>query len=424
VDALDLLLLPARPLKATCHVARDLSQVTTRGKEVQPTEVAATPEGVCAVWESIEAMYRTRLFPAIQLCVRRHGEVVMHRALGYAAGSGPEDPLDAELVPVTLDTPFLLYSASKAVTAMVIHKLDEERRLHLDDRISDYIPEFSGHGKQWITIRHVLGHRAGIPNLPPGAMDPAMLERPERIIELLCAARPRFRPGRRLAYHAVTGGFLLGEVVRRATGHDIRRVLRDEIAEPLGLHWLSYGLRAEEIDRRAHDAVTGYPVLPPFSGLFRRALGTGFRDAVRIASDPRFLTGIVPSANVVCTADELCSFYQCLLDEGKLGSAQVFDPRTVRHATSEQTYWDLDLTMGVPVRYGLGFVLGGETASLFGSRAPRAFGHLGFTSIFSWADPDRRLAVALLSSGKTFLSLDVVRIFQVIRRIGRAFPPV
>ncbi len=80
--------------------------------------------------------------------------------------------------------------------------------------------------------------------------------------------------------------------------------------------------------------------------------------------------------------------------------------------------------MGVPVRYGLGFILGGESVSLFGGRAPRAFGHLGFTTIFSWADPDRRMAVALLSSGKTFLSLDVFRIFDVIRQIGRAFPPV
>jgi CubicO group peptidase (beta-lactamase class C family) len=398
--------------------------VTTFGDEVNPSEVAATREGVHGIWEKIEAMYRTRLFPAIQLCVRRHGQVVVHRALGYAAGSAPEDSRDAERVPVTLETPFLLYSASKAVTAMVIHKLDEQRRLHLDDRVSDYIPEFSGYGKQWITIRHVLGHRAGVPNLPPGAMDPTMLEDPERIIELLCAARPSFRPGRRLAYHAVTGGFLLGEVVQRATGRDIRRVLREEIAEPLGLRWLGYGLRAEDVDCRARDAVTGLPVSPPFSWLFRRALGTSFRDAVRIASDPRFLTGIVPSANVVCTADELCSFYQCLLDEGKFGGAQVFDPRTVRHATSEQSYWDLDLTMGVPVRYGLGFILGGENVSLFGSRAPRAFGHLGFTTIFSWADPDRRLAVALLSSGKTFLSLDVFRIFDVIRQIGRAFPPV
>jgi CubicO group peptidase (beta-lactamase class C family) len=424
VDALDLLLVPARPLKATCRVARNLHTVTTFGDEVNPSEVAATREGVHGVWDKIEAMYRTRLFPAIQLCVRRHGQVVMHRALGYAAGSAPEDSRDAERVPVTLETPFLLYSASKAVTAMVIHKLDEQRRLHLDDRVSDYIPEFSGYGKEWITIRHVLGHRAGVPNLPPGAMDPTMLEDPERIIELLCAARPSFRPGRRLAYHAVTGGFLLGEVVQRATGRDIRRVLREEIAEPLGLRWLSYGLRREEIDDRARDAVTGLPVSPPFSWLFRRALGTGFRDAVRIANDPRFLTGIVPSANVVCTADELCSFYQCLLDEGRSGSAQVFDPRTVRHATSEQSYWDLDLTMGVPVRYGLGFILGGENVSLFGARAPRAFGHLGFTTIFSWADPDRRLAVALLSSGKTFLSLDVFRIFDVIRQIGRAFPPV
>ena len=93
------------------------------------------------------------------------------------------------------------------MTALVIHKLDEKRVLHLEDRVCDFIPEFGRHGKHRITIRHILAHRAGIPSLPADAIDLAMLENPEQLIEMLCDARPRTRPGRLVAYHAVSGGF-------------------------------------------------------------------------------------------------------------------------------------------------------------------------------------------------------------------------
>jgi CubicO group peptidase (beta-lactamase class C family) len=253
-------------------------------------------------------------------------------------------------------------------------------------------------------------------------MDPELLRQPERVLEILCRQKPAFRPGRTLAYHAITGGFLLGEVVRRATGSDIREVLRKEIARPLGCRWLGYGVRPEEIERVAHDEVTGLPVLPPVSWLVRRALGTSFAGAVELARQPSFLTGIVPAANAVATAAELCTFYQCLLDEGRTGDGRVFEARTVRHATVEQSYWDLDLTLGVPIRYGLGFVLGGDLVSPWGADTRHAFGHVGFTHIFTWADPDRALSVALLTSGKAFLSLDTLRFADVVRSIGRAFP--
>jgi CubicO group peptidase (beta-lactamase class C family) len=424
MDVLDLLLLPARPFKATCRVPGRPEDVTSVGEEVPPPTVGATRRGVRSVWSAVEALYRTGLYPAIQLCVRRHGQVVIQRAIGHASGNAPNESTNARLVPATPNTPFLIYSASKAITAMLIHKLDEQRLLHLDDRVCDYVPEFASHGKEWMTIRHVLGHRAGIPNIPPDAMNLDLLDDPERLIQLLCESRPVSQPGRRLAYHAVSGGFVLGEVVRRVTGQDIRSVLHKAVVEPLGFRWMNYGVRLQDVPRVGRDAVTGLPILPPFSWLFERALGVPFGEAVELASDRRFLTGIVPSANVITNADELCAFYQCLLDEGQLDGVRIFDPRTVRHATLEQTYLELDLTLGVPLRYGLGFMLGGHTLSLFGPGTPRAFGHLGFTNIFSWADPDRRLAVALITSGKPFLSLDSLRLWNLLVQMGRSFPPV
>ena len=424
MDAVDAISVPLRPFRAACRVPRSLAGVTRRGEEVAPRDVGATREGVAAVWEAAKALYRTGLYPAVQLCIRRDGGVVLHRALGHARGNAPNDGPQTRRERLELDTPFCLYSASKAVTAMVVHKLDEERVIHLDDRVCDYIPEFGIGGKQWITIRHVLGHRAGIPTFPREAFNLDLLEDPEQMVELLCAAPRLSRPGRRFAYHAITGGFVLGEVVRRATGQDIRSVLAKQVVDPLGFRWMNYGVDAGDVERVADDAVTGLPVHQVLSVFVERVLGTTFEGAVSLAQDPRFRTGIVPAANVVSNAFELSAWYQCLVDEGELDGVRIYDPRTVRRATAEQAYFELDMTLLLPLRHGLGFMLGSEWVSQWGLGTPRAFGHIGLTNIFAWADPDRRLAVALLTSGKPTLSPELARLAQLVQRIATAFPRI
>ncbi len=410
------------PFLARCHVPRDLAEVTAIGEEESPRASRTTRGAVDRLWGHVQALYRTGVYPGLQICIRRRGHVLLNRALGHASGNAPDDPSDTPKQPMEIDTPTNIFSASKAVTAMVVHKLDEERVLHLDDRVCDYIPEFHRHGKSRITIRHLLAHRAGIPNLPPEAVDLDLLSRPERVNRILCDARVQTRPGRMLAYHAITGGFVLAEVVRGATGRDIRAVLREKIAEPMGLRWMSYGVPPDAVDRVALNAVTGPPVPPPISWLLARALGVSLEEVVPLSNDPRFLTGIIPSANVMTTAEELAAFYQCLLDEGEYRGVRVFDPRTVRHATAEESIWELDLTLGMPLRYGLGFMLGGKRISLFGSDNRHAFGHLGFTNTFSWADPEREIAVALVTTGKPVLSLHAVRLVQWLAGIQEAFP--
>jgi CubicO group peptidase (beta-lactamase class C family) len=415
----------ANSLMPSCRIPSDLTGLISLGEEEVPAQAAeVSPEAVERVWACVLALYRTGAYPALQICVRYDGHVLLERALGHASGNGPDESPDAPKRLATTETPFNLFSAAKAITAMVIHKLDEQHALHLEDRVCDFIPEFGRYGKDRITIRHILAHRAGIPNLPPGSLDLDLLETPERVIELLCESRPRTRPGRLVAYHAVSGGFILAEVVRRATGSSIREVFAKEIALPLGLHRTSYGVHPRDVERVAVNAATGPPVPPPLSWILRGALGVGVRKVVELSNDPRFLTSIIAAANVVTTAGELAAFYDCLLGEGELGGVRVFDPRTVRHATSEQSYWEIDLTLGFPIRYGLGFMLGTEGPSMFGWNNPRAFGHVGFTNVLSWADPQRRLAVALLTSGKPILGPHVARLMQLMVEIGRAFPKV
>ena len=409
-------------LYATCHVPRDLASVTARAPEGEhdPHAVGVEARAVEAVWRSVIALYRTGIHPAIQICVRRDGRVILHRAIGHARGNGPADSREMRKVRVTTDTPFNLYSASKAVTAMVVHLLDQRRLLHLDDTISHYIPEYASHGKARITIRQLLTHRAGVPSLPRGALDLDHLHDPDWVLRHLIAARPAWRPGRVLAYHAISGGFLIGEVVRRITGKTIRDVLRDEILAPLGFRWGNYGVAPEDVDEVALGYFTGPPALPPLSTLIERALGMPIAEVVDFTNDPRFLTAIVPGGNVVTTANELSRFYQLLLDGGEQNGVRIFDPRTIARATSEQSYLELDLTLGFPLRYGIGFMLGASWLSPYGPDTEHAFGHVGFTNVLGWADPARGVAAALMTSGKPLVYPGLYHLFEIGRRIGTA----
>jgi CubicO group peptidase (beta-lactamase class C family) len=409
------------PLITRCRVPAALDPVTSIGRsEADPRDVGVDPAGLARIWGAAESLYRSGMHPALQLCVRHQGAIILDRAIGHAVGNGPDDPPEAPKVLATTETPFCIFSASKAVTAMLIHLLDERNLIRLDDPVCEYIPEFAVHTKQWITIRHILIHRAGMANPPPGAMDIDILASPEEILHVLCELPQAWRPGRQLAYHAITGGFILGEIVRRVTGRDIREFIHDEIRRPLGLRWMSYGTDAADAGRVARNYFTGPPPLPPLSIMLRRALGIDFRRVIEISNDPRFLAAVVPSGNLVATAGELSRFFELLLEGGALGDVRIFDPRTIRRAVGEQSYFEIDFTLALPFRYGMGFMLGADWLSLYGPDTRYAFGHLGFTNVVAWADPERDVAAALLTSGKPLLYAELYHFWDVMRQIGIA----
>jgi CubicO group peptidase (beta-lactamase class C family) len=248
------------------------------------------------------------------------------------------------------------------------------------------------------------------------------LEDPDGILQLLCDAVPVWRPGRQLAYHAITGGFLIGEIVRRVTGQDIRTYLRNEILQPLGFRWMNYGVAKRDVKHVAQNYFTGLPPMPPLSSILHRALGVSFRQVTEMSNDQRFLTSIVPSGNVVASADELSRFYQLLLNGGELDGVRIFEPQTIRRAISEHSYFEFDLTLTLPIRYGMGFMLGGKWLSLYGPDTQYAFGHLGFTNIISWADPERQVAAALITNGKPLVYPEIYYLYEAVRQVGIACP--
>lgn len=399
-------------------VARDLDKVTVHGDEAGPPAVAD------ALWERVGALYRTGMHPGIQVCIRHEGEVVVDRAIGHARGVRPGHRFDPDqAVPMRLDTPVNLFSAAKAVTAMTVHKLEELGALSIDDRVADHVPEFARHGKEEITLRQVLSHRAGIPTLPREAFDLDLLTDPESLDSLICDMQPSGATGGPPAYHAVVGGFVMEMVARHADGRSLRAVLDEEIRRPLELDRLAFGVDPVDVDLVADNVETGLRLLPPLDMFMRRALGESWSHVLHLSNDPRFLTAVIPSGNVIVTARDIAAFYQCLLDGGELHGTRVFDEGTVARALEHQDEGTpVDRMLAIPMRYSPGFMLGAGQVSLYGWDHPRAFGHLGMSNLFTWADPDRALVVALLTTGKPVLGTHLVALPQLIADIHKAFP--
>lgn len=403
-----------------CPVPEDLDAAVARGPE-EPATV-----DVERVWRRAVGVYRSGVHPSIQLCVVHQGRIVLDRSIGHARGVVPGASLDdPAVVPLDTETPVNLFSAAKALTAMVMHLLEERGAVELDAPVSRYVPDFARHGKESITLRQVLTHRAGIPSLPREAFDLDVLADPDRVEAVVCDLRPSALPGGTPAYHALTGGFVMEAVTRHATGRSLREVLATDVKTPLGLRWFDYGALGADADRVATNVCTGVPLFPPISLLVDRLIGTGWDHAVRLSNDPRYIGGVVPSGNALVTARDIAAFYQCLLAGGTLDGVRIFEPETIRRAVrADRPRPAIDRMIGLPLQYGTGFMLGTRSISLFGWNHPRAFGHVGLANSFTWADPDRDLAVALLTTGKAVVGTHIPALFQLVSEIHHTFLPV
>jgi CubicO group peptidase (beta-lactamase class C family) len=180
----------------------------------------------------------------------------------------------------------------------------------------------------------------------------------------------------------------------------------------------------EDVGLVGLNYATGVPPVPPLSTALTRALGRSPDEVTEISNDPRFLTGIIPAGNVVTTAGELSRFFELLRAGGELDGVRIMQPRTIRRAIVETAYREVDWTLGAPLRTGMGFMLGAELLSLYGPDTELAFGHLGFTNVMGWADPERAISVGLVTSGKPIVHHGLPLLWQLTRRIGTEAPKV
>jgi CubicO group peptidase (beta-lactamase class C family) len=325
--------------------------------------------------DAAAALAAARGCPA-QLCVIHRGQVVLDEAIGCR--------------PESL---FFLFSASKPMTALLVHLLAEHGELALDDPVARYWPEFGQRAKHAITIRQVLQHRSGLPVARSMAADALTMTDWSASVRALERAAPAYPPGQVPAYHVLSYGFILGELVHRVTGTPVRDFLHATLLGPLGLRDTYLGLPDRQWARHV-----------PVSGRGPAELATGLminRRAVRQA--------VIPAASVSATARDLARLYQALLNGGELGGIRVLREETILTARRPSSDGETDRYLRLPVRWSEGFQLGGERGGrerLGGRFSPMgqcssslAFGHNGSYVCIGWADPERELAVAYLTGG-------------------------
>ncbi|MCE5289142.1 MAG: beta-lactamase family protein [Nocardiaceae bacterium] len=404
-------------MRTRVHVPDDLDAVTTSGAEVGDLAAAS-------IWASVQDWYRTGLHPAIQVCVRVNGHVILDRAIGHSWGNAPTDPPDAEQVVVTPSTPFCVYSAAKGITTTVVHRLIEQGVLDLNAHVCDYLPWFTTEGKDRIRLRHVLTHTAGVPVFPPG-IDFTRLHDHDYVIDCLERIKPLHRPGLFPIYHAVTFGVLTREIVAATTGRSIRELLRTEILDPLGFRWTNYGVEPDEVPLVAPSHPTGEELSGPLAAAFTRVIGGSMYTVIPHTNEPEFLTTVLPSSSTVSNAHELSRFYEMLRRGGELDGVRVLSPESVRAASSPHTRLLPNVAVGLrPMRWGMGFMVSSDRFGPFGRNSGGAFGHTGLVNIAAWADPSRRMSAAIVSSGKPGPTHERDLYNDVLDAITRSVPRV
>lgn len=384
--------------------------------EVEAEQAGMTQTSVNAIWRHVENLYRTGMHPGISFCLRRNGHIVLNRALGHARGAQTSEGIAP--VAMRTDTPVCLYSASKAVMAMTVHKLAEEGHIDLLDPVAYYLPEFGKNGKQHITIHQMLSHRGGFPIVDEEAHKDVLSDR-QQILKLIYNTQAKSPEGRIQAYHALTSGFIADELIRKTTGKTIAEYLKETIADPMAMENFTFGLAADKQDKVARNYITGVKNGKLVEGVLSRVFGASIDEAVEHSNSTAFMQAIVPSANLYATAEEIGRFYQMMLDQGRYQDKQIFQATSIRKATQEASGVKFDKGIYLPMRYSPGFMLGGKPVGMYGLNTHEAFGHLGFANIFCWADPQRDISVALLTTGKPIIGNHIVALPRLLHTISK-----
>ena len=372
------------------------------------------------IWGGIQKLYRTGMSPAISLCLRHEGEVVIDRAIGYARGNVFNAKSVSPKKLMTTDTPVCMYSASKSVMAMLAHWAQEQGMINLLDPVVHYLPEFGRNGKDKITIKQVLSHRSGIATLPKGTPPETIFDYDE-CVKRVCESEPDLKDHYRSSYHALTGGYVIGAILEKVSGKSVNELLDEAFRKPLGMKYFQFGLEEQYRQSVALNYATGIKPVGPIASWIKNVLGGEFEQAVDISNDVRFQETVSPSANLYTTANEACRFFEMLLNEGEHDGKQIMQPETIRRAVLPTGAMQMDRVMIFPIRFSMGMMLGHGQLSALGPDSEGAYGHLGMVNILCWADPHRKISGALLTTGKALIGGHFKAQYDLMSLINKSY---
>lgn len=352
------------------------------------------------------------------IAVYHRGELVAEVAAGTR---------DREGTPFEPDTLSLCMSTGKGVMATLLHVLVDRGIVELDTPVADYWPGFAKNGKGTITVRQAASHRAGLYSIGRVIESSEEMFDWDHMIEVVENMSPLHTPDTDFGYHAWTGGWVIGEIVQRATGESFPTLIKQYLADPLGLDGLYIGLPEEELSRVAEFLIPALPrkilrgrprgmrarVRKTASMTVRVSAAVGHAvDAMippglgSVLGDPRWLTSVIPSGNGVFNARSLARLYGALSLGGTIDGVRLMSPDTLAEATKDQSS-SIGRVIPFPLRFKVGYMrpvsLGlrvpwGKRRLDFGVPSPHAFGHFGFGGSGAWADPERELGVGLVTN--------------------------
>jgi CubicO group peptidase (beta-lactamase class C family) len=327
--------------------------------------------------------------------VARHGQIGFHEALGHAD--------ETRKRAVRPDSVFSIFSVTKAFTNVLTFRAIEQGRLALTTPISAVIPEFSGRGREAITVFHLLTHMSGTPSLytPRAGM---YIDRLDEVIAAICEnVYPVEPPGTRVDYSPMVNHALLGEAVRRTDpkGRRYRQIVEEDILRPLGMRDTSVGLRR---DLRERHLVPEFRGNAPMDHLGHSDLGP---NGAFLEEDAE-----MPWVGVASTASDLSRFAEVLRRGGELDGARILGPTLLEKSRQcwtgdrpNEVYKRLAESRGwkvMPAYIGLGFSLRGSEIghTLFGTlTSPHTFGNYGAGTTIFWVDPELDMTFVGLTTG-------------------------
>jgi CubicO group peptidase (beta-lactamase class C family) len=317
------------------------------------------------------------------------GETVVDLWAGHADA--------ARTRPWQRDTLVNVYSTTKGMTAICALRLVDDGRLDLDAPVASYWPEFAAAGKERIPVRDLLTHRAGLPAVEK-PLAPGSSYDWDVMASALAEQKPWWTPGTSHGYHAMTFGWLVGEVVRRITGKSLGTYFREEVAEPLGIDFY-IGLPAE-LDDRVADLVQGpVHISEEGAGIFEEIMknpdsmmGKAFMNPPLDMDAPQtraWRGAEIPAANGHASAAALARVYAALSLGGELDGVRVLSSEVIEQARTEHSLGQ-DAVLPLISRFGLGFGMPTEGEPV--GPNTRVFGHAGAGGSYGQADPENRMS--------------------------------
>ncbi|HET7269861.1 MAG TPA: serine hydrolase domain-containing protein [Rubrobacter sp.] len=316
------------------------------------------------IQETIDGLVESGAERGLQVAVYRDGEPVVDAVAGVADHETGR--------PVTSDTPFYCYSVGKGATSTVAHVLVERGLFGYDTPVVELWPEFGAHGKEAATVRHVLTHTVGVPGIPDDTTPEDLCDW-DKMCDEIAEAEPWWEPGTKVAYHAYPFGYIVGELVRRATGKPISQVLREEVAGPLGIaDEIYFGVPESELGRlaRLEDAegsaefLAAMPDDAPFFKLGPRAT----TPTAEFGNRTDILMADIPAGGKM-SARAVARMYAALMDE--VDGVRLISAERLREI-SVGSFTGVDQIMGFPTTWALGYSVGRigadpqETSSVLG----------------------------------------------------------